>query len=56
MFRSDGQMLGSLMLAADFAVSQIGDDFVLGVWRDEYDVEHIHMYGLIKPERDAGDE
>jgi hypothetical protein len=55
-FRSDGQMLGSLLLAADFEVSQVGDDFVLGVWRDEFDVEHIHMYGLIKPERDAGDE
>ncbi len=23
------------------------------VWRDEYDVEHIHMYGLIKPGREG---
>jgi hypothetical protein len=34
-------------------VNQIGDNFLLGVWRDEYDVEHIHMYGLIKPGREG---
>lgn len=52
-FNPDGQMLGSVTLAAGFNVNQIGDNYLLGVWRDEYDVEHIHMYGLIKPGREG---
>jgi hypothetical protein len=27
----------------------IGPDFVLGVWRDDLDVEHARLYELIKP-------
>lgn len=27
---------------------EIGDDYILGVWRDEIDVEYVRMYGLIK--------
>lgn len=53
-FDRGGQMLGSVTLGAGFEVNQIGDDHVLGVWHDEFDVEHVQMYGLIKPERDAG--
>jgi len=49
-FDPEGQLLGPVTLAAGFEVNQIGDDFLLGVWRDDYDVEHVHMYGLIKPE------
>ena len=52
-FYPDGQMLGTVTLAAGFEVNQIGDNFLLGVWRDDYDVEHIHMYGLIKPGREG---
>ena len=55
-FQPDGQMLGSVTLAANFEVNQIGDDFVLGVWRDEFDVEHVHVYGLIKPGREGSGE
>jgi hypothetical protein len=29
-------------------VQQIGGDFVLGVWRDELDVEYVRLYQLIK--------
>ncbi len=28
---------------------QVGSDFVLGVWRDELDVEHVRLYELAKP-------
>ncbi len=55
-FDPGGQMLGSVSLAENFEVTQIGVNFVLGVWRDEFDVEHVHMYGLVKPEQDAGGE
>jgi hypothetical protein len=29
-------------------VTQIGDDFVLGVWEDEYEVQHVRLYPLEK--------
>jgi hypothetical protein len=30
-------------------VTEIGPDYVLGLWRDADDVEHVRMYELIKP-------
>ena len=27
---------------------EIGDDYILGVWRDELEVEYVRVYGLIK--------
>ena len=47
-FDADGQMLGGVQLPADFGVTHIGADFVLGVWRDDLDVEHVRMYELVK--------
>lgn len=49
-FDPSGQMLGTLTLPAQFRVTEIGSDYVLGVWRDEFDVEHVQLYGLEKPE------
>ncbi len=40
------RLLGTLLLPVGFGVTQIGDDFVLGAWRDEFDVEHVRMYRL----------
>lgn len=42
----DGAWLGGVEIPADFSVMQIGMDFVLGVYRDELDVEHPRMLGL----------
>jgi hypothetical protein len=42
-------MLGDVTTPADFRITQIGDDFMLGVWRDDLDVEHVRMYELLKP-------
>jgi hypothetical protein len=43
---------GALLARADtplrFDVYQIGEDFILGRWRDEEDVEFIHAYGLTR--------
>ena len=42
----DGAWLGGVEMPADFSVMEIGMDFVLGVYRDELDVEHPRMLGL----------
>jgi hypothetical protein len=47
-FDPEGRLLGTVTLPADFTPSHIGEDFVLGVWRDELDVERVRMYGLEK--------
>jgi hypothetical protein len=48
-FDAEGRMLGDVTTPADFRITQIGDDFMLGVWRDDLDVEHVRMYELLKP-------
>jgi hypothetical protein len=48
-FDPDGRMLGQVVLPNKLDVKQIGNDFVLGVWLDEYEVEHVRMYELRKP-------
>ena len=41
-----GAWLGGVEIPADFTVMEIGMDFVLGVYRDELDVEHPRVFGL----------
>ena len=48
-FDREHRMLGTVDTPPRFAVSWIGDDLVLGVWRDEFDVEYVQGYALIKP-------
>ena len=48
-FDSDGYWLGTIQLPDGFAPFDIGPDYVLGVWRDEDEVEHVQLYDLIKP-------
>lgn len=45
-----GEWLGEVAVPAGLRVLDIGDDWVLGVARDELDVEHVLMYDLWKPE------
>lgn len=52
-FDPDGRMLGALDLPADLRVFQIGRDFVLGVWRDDMDVEHVRVYRLVRGSREG---
>jgi len=47
-FDPDGHMLGQVVLPNRLDVKQIGYDFVLAVWRDEYEVEHVRLYELSK--------
>ncbi len=48
-FDPDGRYLGELTTPARFRVFEIGDDYVLGVWRDDLDVEYLRRYQLRKP-------
>lgn len=45
----DGRLLGDIPLPARFDIHEIGDDWVLGVWRDSLDVEHVQLYRVRKP-------
>jgi hypothetical protein len=45
-FSESGYLLGSVVLPEGFQIHEIGTDYVLGVWRDELDVEFIRMYAL----------
>jgi hypothetical protein len=47
-FDGSGRMLGSVTTPAGLEVTEIGEDFVLGIWRDELDVQHVQLYELMK--------
>ena len=44
-----GRWLGQVAMPPGGRISEIGEDYVLGVWRDEMDIETVRMYGLVKP-------
>lgn len=48
-FGADGAYLGTLDVPARFEVHEIGEDALLGVWRDDADVEHVRLYRILKP-------
>jgi hypothetical protein len=50
-FDRDGRFLGELAMPRRLRVREIGADYVLGVWRDDFDVEHLRRYALTKPDR-----
>lgn len=50
-FTGEGTMLGEVETPFDLDVRQIGREFVLGVRKDDMDVEHVQLYELIKPEQ-----
>ncbi len=45
-FDPEGRQLGTLALPARFRVTDVGPDYVLGVGRDEMDVEQVQVYRL----------
>jgi hypothetical protein len=48
-FDIDGIPLGEVAYPDGFSPLDIGSDYVLGVWSDADDVEHVQLYDLIKP-------
>lgn len=45
-FDSGGRLLGSVALPANFTPFEIGSDYLLGVWRDEVDLQHVRVYRI----------
>lgn len=52
-FAPDGAFLGHVAMPPGLEVREIGRDYVLGVHRDELDVERVRLHRLL-PVRDAG--
>lgn len=48
-FSPEGRMLGTVATPERMRVLDIGQDYVLGAWADDLDVEHVRMYALEKP-------
>lgn len=48
-FEASGRFLGSLELPPRFEPFEIGGDYVLGVLKDELDIEHLQLLALTKP-------
>ncbi len=48
-FDSSGRVLGTLGMPSGLRVDEIGDDYVLGVFRDSLDVEHVRLHAIAKP-------
>jgi hypothetical protein len=48
-FDATGRWLGTVPMPARFRPMEIGRDYVLGLWRDTEDVEHVRLYRLTKP-------
>ena len=55
-FDREGRAIGSVTLPPRFTVHQIGSDYVLGLVRDDLDVEQVVVYGLARsPSREIAD-
>lgn len=49
-FDPDGRWVTTLNTPPRFAPTDIGHDFVLGVWTDDFDVQRIRLHTLEKPQ------
>jgi hypothetical protein len=47
-FDRDGRWLGSAATPPGLQVTEIGDDYILGIHPDEYDVEYVHIHRLVR--------
>jgi hypothetical protein len=45
-FAPDGHLLGVVTTPERLQTRQIGSDFILGIWTDDFDVRHVRMYSL----------
>lgn len=45
-FNPEGTLVGLASLPADLSVLEIGDDYLLGLFRDELEVEYLRLYPL----------
>jgi len=47
-FSPDGHLLGRVEVPEGFQVAEIGDDYVLGIQRDEFDVPYVLRFRLVE--------
>jgi hypothetical protein len=47
-FDTEGALLGTVETPAGVRVLEIGGDYLLGVWADDLDVQHVRLYRLDK--------
>lgn len=47
-FAPDGVWLGTVTMPSHVQPMDIGDDWVLGIYTDDLDVQHVRMYDLLK--------
>jgi hypothetical protein len=47
-FDSSGAWLGRVELPERLQLHAVGEDWALGVWRDELDIQHVRLYRLVK--------
>jgi hypothetical protein len=45
-FDSGGVVIGDVTTPAGLAISQIGKDWILGVWKDDDGVEHVRLHRM----------
>jgi hypothetical protein len=48
-FAPDGQWMGMVQTPESLNILNIGDDVIIGVMKDEMDVEYVRAYELVKP-------
>jgi len=48
-FAADGRMIATVAISEALVIQEIGEDYVLVLERDEMDVEHVRMYGVVRP-------
>lgn len=48
-FDPDGRLTGRFELPRDVQILDVGEDYLLGLYRDELDVEYLHVYDLVRP-------
>lgn len=53
-FGPDGRWLGEVAVPAELRVTDVGVDYVLGVWRDDAGVQTIRTFDLLKPRPGQG--
>ena len=45
-FDREGRWLGSVETPAGLSVREIGEDYLLGTWKDDVGVEHVRVHRL----------
>jgi hypothetical protein len=48
-FNAAGRFLGLVEVPAELALRSVQEDEVVGIWRDEFDVERVRFHRLIRP-------